>query len=165
MTAIKTRRNGITSDDSRAELERRALLSARLFADSMRSLYSELERVTDAPVSMHRALNAITAQPGLQASQLASRLGVSRPAASQLLRVLVSRGWAVRRRSDVDQRVVHIHLTAAGQKLVKSTSGRAVGALQRAVRGLSLADLERIAHAVPMLIERLPKRTARRPAA
>jgi len=141
------------------------LLSARLFADSMRALYVELEELTDAPVSMHRALNVIAMDSGLPASRLAERLGMRRPALSQLLRGLVTRGWVARQRAETDQRVVRIYLTPAGQRLVKSTSGRAVSMLQRAVRGLSVADLERLAKSVPVLVEQLPKRASRRRAA
>lgn len=141
------------------------MLSARSFADSMRALYAELEELTDAPVGMHRALNVIAMDGGLQASQLAERLGMRRPALSQLLRGLVARGWVARQRTAADQRVVRIYLTPAGQRLVKSTSGRAVGMLQRAVRGLSVADLERLARSVPVLVEQLPKRAQSKRAA
>ena len=59
----------------RAAREHRALLAARALVDRMRGLYRELEQLTAAPIGMHRALNAIGAAPGIQASRLAQALG------------------------------------------------------------------------------------------
>src|SRR5258706_16419838 len=81
---------------SRAQLERRALLDARALVDRMRSYYQELERLTGAPISVHRALNAIGANPGLQASRLAVTLGMRRPALSPALKGRGGRGWRAR---------------------------------------------------------------------
>ncbi|MEZ5473858.1 MAG: MarR family transcriptional regulator [Steroidobacteraceae bacterium] len=131
----------------------------------MRSLYDDLERMTDASVGAHRALAVIASDGGLQASQLAARLGMRPPAVSQLLRLLVARGWVSRRRGAADQRIVRIYLTAAGRRVVSATSGRAVGVLYRAVRALSVDDLERLARSVPELVQRLPKSASGRPGA
>src|SRR5258706_1795409 len=84
---------------SRAQLERRALLDARALVDRMRSYYQELERLTGAPISVHRALNAIGANPGLQASRLAVTLGMRRPASSPWLKGPLDRGSAGRARA------------------------------------------------------------------
>jgi DNA-binding MarR family transcriptional regulator len=140
----------------RTELELRALLAARTLVDRMRALYRELEQLTGAPISMHRALNAVGAEPGIQASRLAAALGMQRPAISHLLRGMVERGWIDRVRADSDQRAVRIYLTAAGQRMLKLTAGRAAGILQRSVRALADADVERLALALPLLVQQLP---------
>src|SRR5688572_28966992 len=115
----------------RAALERNALLSARALVDRMRTLYRELERMTDAPITVHRALTCIGEEPGIPASRLATRLGMQRPAVSHVLKGLVARGWIERRRHEGDQRSVQIHATADGQQILRATSRRAVGTLQR----------------------------------
>lgn len=130
----------------RQELERSALLLARLLVDRTRTLYRELEKRTGAPVQVHRALACVAAAPGIQASRLADELGMQRSALSHLLRSLEERGWILRRRDADDQRAVHLYVTAAGRAVVKATSGRVAGVLQRAVRRLDdreLRELER----------------------
>lgn len=140
----------------RSTLERDALLAARALVDRMRALYRELERMTDAPITVHRALACIGEEPGIPASRLATRLGMQRPAVSHVLKGLVARGWIERRRHEGDQRSVQIHPTADGLQILRATSGRAVGTLQRAVRGLSARQLQQLAGGLAALLERLP---------
>jgi DNA-binding MarR family transcriptional regulator len=132
------------------------LLSARSLVDRMRALYRDLERMTDAPITVHRALACIDENPGLPASHLAVRLGMQRPAVSHVLKGLVARGWVQRRRYEGDQRSVHVHVTAEGQQILRATSGRAVGTLQRAVRKLPLQDLQQLAAGLSSLLAQLP---------
>jgi DNA-binding MarR family transcriptional regulator len=141
----------------RAALENRALLCARTLVDRMRTFYRELERMTGAPISLHRALVCIGNDPGLPASRLAEQLGMQRPAVSQMLRNLETRGWIERRRSDGDQRAIQIHCTAAGRQILNATAGRAVFTLQRAVRNLPNASLTRLADGIDQLLAELPQ--------
>jgi DNA-binding MarR family transcriptional regulator len=140
----------------RTSIENRALIGARSLVDRMRTLYRELERLTDAPITLHRALLCVGEEPGIAASQLASRLGMKRPAVSQVLKNLTARGWIERRRSDADQRSVRIFVTTEGRQILKLTSGRAVGILKRAVQALSGDELQRFATGVEALLENLP---------
>jgi MarR family transcriptional regulator, organic hydroperoxide resistance regulator len=156
---------GRASPPRRTQLEHRALLAARTLVDRMRALYRELEQLTGTPIGMHRALNGIGAEPGIQASRLAATLGMQRPAMSHLLRGMVERGWIERVRAEADQRAVRIYLTAAGQRMLKVTAGRAVGMLQRSVRALGDADVERLAAALPLLVQQLPAAGPRDPSA
>lgn len=146
--------------NKRAALEKRALLASRELVDRMRSLYRELEQLTGAPIGLHRALVCIGSDPGLQASQLASRLGMQRPAVSQVLKSLTMRGWIERRRSELDQRAIQIHPTAAGKQVLRATAGRAVFTLQKAVRQLPQAQLEQLAGSVELLLDLLPRPAA-----
>jgi MarR family transcriptional regulator, organic hydroperoxide resistance regulator len=150
---IVRRTPGLTT---RGVLERDALLSARSLVDRMRTLYRELERMTGAPITVHRALACIGEEPGIPASRLAIRLGMQRPAVSHVLKGLVARGWIERRRHEGDQRSVQIHPTADGQQILRATSGRAVGTLQRAVSGLSTRQLQQLADGLSALLAGLP---------
>jgi len=145
--------NGLTG---RSAIERDALLSARALVDRMRTLYRELERMTDAPITVHRALTCIGEEPGIPASRLATRLGMQRPAVSHVLKGLAARGWIERRRHEGDQRSVQIHPTTDGLQILRATSGRAVGTLQRAVRALSARELRQLADGLAALLIRLP---------
>lgn len=159
MDSTPTRRARSTrpAASRRGALERRALLSARELVDRMRTLYRELERLMDAPIAMHRALTCIGEHPGLPASELATRLGMQRPAVSHVLKALVTRRWIERRRDAGDQRSIHIHPTAEGLQILRATGGRAVGTLQRAVRGLSTRELRQLASGLASLLARLPE--------
>jgi DNA-binding MarR family transcriptional regulator len=123
----------------------------------MRTLYRELERMTDAPIAAHRALTCIGEEPGIPASRLATRLGMQRPAVSHVLKKLVARGWIERRRHEGDQRTIQIHTTSDGQQVLRATSGRAVGTLQRAVSGMSARQLHQLATGLAALLARLPE--------
>jgi DNA-binding MarR family transcriptional regulator len=144
---------------TRDHLEQRALLATRSLVDRMRALYRELERLTGAPIGVHRALACIGDEPGITASKLALSLGMRRPAVSHVLRGLVERGWVERVRSDSDQRSVRVYLTAAGRTVLGATAGRAVGALQRSVRRLSHDKLEALAAGVEEVLRHLPAPT------
>lgn len=143
----------------RGTLESEALLAARSLVDRMRALYRELERMTGAPITLHRALVCISNQPGLPASELARQLGMQRPTVSQVLKSLAARGWIERRRHEGDQRSVQIHATADGEQILKATAGRAVVTLQRAVRKLSSGDLQQLARSLESLLALLPEQT------
>jgi DNA-binding MarR family transcriptional regulator len=121
----------------------------------MRALYRELEQQTGAPITQHRALVCIGAEPGITASTLAERLGMQRPAVSHVLKNLTARGWIERTRDSDDQRSVRVHVTAEGQKLLNATAGSAVGTLQRAVRGIDTAELESLAVGLEALLAKL----------
>jgi DNA-binding MarR family transcriptional regulator len=142
---------------ARAALESRALLAARALVDRMRTMYRELEQMTGAPITLHRALVCIGNEPGLPASRLAARLGMKRPAVSQLLKNLATRGWIERRRSEADQRTVHVHCTAAGRQVLQATAGRAVFTLQSAVCHLPDEQLANLASGIEKLLEELPQ--------
>jgi DNA-binding MarR family transcriptional regulator len=151
--------------DDRPELERQALIAARTLVDRMTVLYRDLERMTDAPIALHRALSAIGADPGVPASRLAELLGIRRPAVSHVLKALAGRGWIERVRSTEDQRSVRVYVTAAGQAILKVTSGKAVGTLQRSVRRLSDDELAGLAAGLAGVLRHLPEahRTPLRP--
>jgi DNA-binding MarR family transcriptional regulator len=157
---LTTKRATTARSETRAALEKRALLAARALVDRMRALYRELEQVTGAPITLHRALVVIGNDPGLPASRLATQLGMQRPAVSQMLKNMEFRGWIERRRSADDQRAVQIHCTSVGRRVLRATSGRAVVTLQRAVCNLRDEQLEDLATGVEKLLERLPEHTA-----
>jgi len=142
---------------ARSDLEQSALIRARALVDRMRSLYRELEQLTGAPITLHRALLCIGEEPGLAASELAQRLGMKRPAMSQALKNLSTRGWVERRRSASDQRSVQIFTTDEGKRVLKLSSGRAVVILKKAVQAMGIEDLVRLTSGLEALLLHLPR--------
>jgi DNA-binding MarR family transcriptional regulator len=159
--AVRERAERQRTAINHTQLERSALLAARTLVDRMRALYRELERMTDAPISMHRALTLLAEEPGITASRLAESLGMQRPAVSHVLRGLAERGWIERRRHADDQRSVRLHVSAAGVEILRQTGGRAVGTLQRAMRQLSREDLAGLAAGLNAVLVHLPRAPAK----
>ena len=139
-------------EDTRAGIERSALLRARELVDRMRSLYRELEDATGAPVVMHRALAVIAAEPGMPASKLAAALGLQRSTMSHVLKALALKKWIERRRSDQDQRSVRVYVTATGRSMLQATAGRVAGVLQRAVKQLDERQLRELDQSLEALL-------------
>ena len=156
---MASRQRSEAESGRRERQERAALLLARALVDRTRALYTELERRTDAPVQMHRALACVAARPGIQSSSLAAELGMQRSAVSHLLKALALRGWIERRRSNADQRSVHLYITAAGRRLVSATSGKVVGILQRAVRKMGDAELAELERSLAALLHHVKGRS------
>jgi DNA-binding MarR family transcriptional regulator len=148
--------------DARPQLERLALFASRTLVDRMRALYRELERQTNAPITMHRALTCIGNEPGISASNLADALGMQRPAVSHVLKGLAERGWIQRKRQHDDQRSVRLYVTTAGRAILGATAGRASGTLQRSVRRLSDDALAGLTTGLQALLEHLPDTSATR---
>jgi DNA-binding MarR family transcriptional regulator len=157
MPATLRKRYAIPASRPRAATERRALLAARALVDRMRDLYRGLERLTGAPIGVHRALACIHDANGISASGLADALGMRRPAVSHILNGLAERGWVERLRSVDDQRSVRLYLTAEGRRIVGLTAGRAAGTLQRAVRALPSAQLQGLAIGLESLLPHVPE--------
>lgn len=149
-------RKSKSSTAARGILESRALLAARALVDRMRTLYRELEQVTGAPITLHRAMVCIGNEPGLPASRLAEQLGMQRPAVSHVLKNLEARGWIERRRDRGDQRTIQIHCTPAGRQILQATAGKAVFTLQRAVCNLRDEHLAKLAIGIEKLLRELP---------
>jgi len=157
MPAALRKRYSLSASRPRAAAERRALLAARALVDRMRDLYRGLERLTGAPIGVHRALACIHDAHGISASGLADALGMRRPAVSHILNGLAERGWVERLRSVDDQRSVRLYLTAEGRRIVALTAGRASGTLQRAVRALPTAQLQGLAIGLEALLPHVPE--------
>jgi DNA-binding MarR family transcriptional regulator len=68
----------------------------------------------------HQALIQVYGSPEmeLQVNQIANRLDIPPALASSLVRVLVEKGLAIRRRNDKDQRVTCVGITDSGKELL-----------------------------------------------
>jgi len=142
--------------DDGAQARLRVLAAARALVERVARLHADLERTTGAPIAMLRVLVCIEREPGVRVSRVATLLAMKGPALSHVLRGLVQRGWISRDRSPQDERVVELHLTSAGRRVLRATSGRAVGILQRAVERLPAAALPSLADGLESLILQLP---------
>ena len=78
-------------------------------------------RSADLSVPQFRALGFIARRPGSSLGDLAEHIGLSPAAASRLVDGLVARGYAERRDSTADRRLVELRATPAGTAIQEAT--------------------------------------------
>lgn len=116
---------------------------------------TRLEQATGVPGAQLWALHEIGSTDGLRVGELAQRLRLHQTTVSNLLNRLESRGFVRKGRSVDDQRVVHVHLTTAGRRLLKSAPGPARGLLPNVLDGLSPSQLRKVHDGLAVLVERM----------
>jgi DNA-binding MarR family transcriptional regulator len=92
-------------------------------------------------------------QPGARVKDLAASMALHQSTVSNLLEALTRRKLLVRKRDEVDQRVVRVFLTAGGERLVRKAPGPARGVLPDALEALPPAALRRLDQSVAVLLK------------
>jgi len=114
------------------------------------------------------ALSELAASPGLTVSQLAHNMCIHLSTSSNLLDKLEAQGFVRRERGSVDQRIVHVHLTAAGRRVLEKAPRPVEGVIPDALAKMPAEALERLQHELRVLLDlaivRNPK-AARKPLA
>ncbi len=95
----------------------------------------------DLSMAQLKALVLLAAEPPMTASQLASALGLGRPAASILIDRLVQEGLVTRTEDPADRRRVLVELAPAGSELVTRLRQGPLDRLRRLLAQLSPEDL------------------------
>jgi DNA-binding MarR family transcriptional regulator len=86
-----------------------------------------LDQTPDAEeltLAQWRALVVAAGNEGVRIGELATRLGLSVPSASRLVRRVESRGLVSAARAEDDRRATNVTLTAAGRRTVDAVVGR-----------------------------------------
>ena len=114
---------------------------------------ARLERSTGIPGAQLWALHEIAQADGLSVGELAQRLRVHQTTVSNLLNRLEAAGLVRKGRSPQDQRIVQVHLTAAGRRRLKGVSGPARGLLPNVLDGMSAAQLRKVHDGLAVLVD------------
>ncbi len=69
------------------------------------------------PFGMGYYLRALWEADGLTQKELSQRAGTTEPTTVEMVRKMVERGIVERRRSPIDRRKIHVHLTRKGKRL------------------------------------------------
>jgi DNA-binding MarR family transcriptional regulator len=80
-------------------------------------------------------------------SDLAHRLGISKPSVTAIVDKLIQKGYLERVQSDADRRVFHVHLTEKGRHLSEThhaVHARIAGQIAQALSGPELAEFARL---------------------
>ena len=116
---------------------------------------AQLERTTGIPGAQMWALHEVGASDGMRVGELAQRLRLHQTTVSNLLNRLESRGLVRKGRSPDDQRVVQLHLTAAGRKVLRIAPGPPRGLLPNVLDGLTPSQLRKVHDGLAVLVERM----------
>ena len=136
----------------RAALELHTLQDLRTVVGSTRRHDSRIRRATGVAGSQLWALAEVSLAAGITVNALARRLALHQTTASNLINALVERGLVRRSRDRRDQRVVHLHVTASGTRLLSRAPRPHSGPLVDALRRVAAGDLDTLAHSLATLL-------------
>jgi MarR family transcriptional regulator, organic hydroperoxide resistance regulator len=114
---------------------------------------ARLERSTGIPGAQLWALHEVAQADGLSVGELALRMRVHQTTVSNLLNRLDASGLVRKERSPDDQRIVHVHLSAAGRKALKSVAAPARGLLPNVLDAMTPAQLRKVHDGLAVLVE------------
>jgi DNA-binding MarR family transcriptional regulator len=99
------------------------------------------------------ALSELDAHPAMTVSELAEALTVHLSTASNVIAKLEAQGLVRRARDRVDQRVVRIHATRAGTRMLKKAPRPVEGVIPDALRKMPAAALARLERDLAAMLE------------
>jgi len=114
---------------------------------------TNVERSTGIPGAQLWALHEVAQADGLSVGELAQRLRVHQTTVSNLSNRLEAAALVRKGRSPDDQRIVHIHLTAAGRKALRATAAPARGLLLSVLDGMSTAQRRKVHDGLAVLVD------------
>ena len=114
---------------------------------------AQIERSTGISGAQLWALDEVARADGLRVGELARRLRVHQTTASNLLNRLEAAGLVRKGRSPDDQRIVHIHLSAAGRRALRGAAAPARGLLPNVLDGMTPAQLRKVHAGLAVLVD------------
>jgi len=129
---------------SRAALERQTLEAFRTLFASARVHDADVRRVAGIPGSQLWALSEIARAGGLSVNDLAENMALHQTTASNLVNGLSERKLIRRTRDAEDQRIVRLHVTTDGKRMLLRAPGPYTGLLVDGLRHLDEKQLARL---------------------
>ncbi len=140
-----------SEEAARAALELRTLQAFRTIFASARWHDAEVRRIAGISGSQLWALAEIARGKALRVNDLSERMALHQTTASNLVNALVERRLVRRERDTADQRVVRLHITTEGKRVLLRAPGPYAGLLVDALRHLDAARLARLGKALSIL--------------
>jgi DNA-binding MarR family transcriptional regulator len=156
-TARVVRRKRAAGHDSspgaaRGSLELRALQGLRMIFGSARRFDADVRRSTRISGSLLWALSEIARTESLSVNALSQRMALHQTTASNIVNALVERKLVRRTRGEDDQRVVQLHISVHGERVLQSAPGPHAGLLVEALRRLETGQLEGLQKSLAILV-------------
>jgi DNA-binding MarR family transcriptional regulator len=135
--------------------ELKALQCLRTVFGSARTHDAEVRREAGISGSQLWALSEIAEQAGITVNGLASRMALHQTTASSLVNSLVEQKFIRRVRDASDRRIIHLHPSAEGKRLLLRVPGPHAGLLVDALRRLDPHQMERLHESLTALVSAL----------
>jgi DNA-binding MarR family transcriptional regulator len=139
------------SASAKAQLELLTLQELRTIFGSARRHDAEVRRQAGISGSQLWALSEIARAEGMRVNDLSARMALHQTTASNLINALVERNLIRRGRDESDQRVVRLHVTTDGKRMLLRAPGPYAGLLVDALRHLKAPELRRLQAALSVL--------------
>lgn len=152
-SAVRRRQPSVIPAGDGSELK--ALQSLRTVFGSARIHDAEVRRAAGISGSQLWALSEITAQSGITVNGLANRMALHQTTASSLVNSLVEDRLIRRVRDALDRRIIHLHPSAEGKRLLLRVPGPHAGLLVDALRRLDPQQMERLCASLASLVSAL----------
>lgn len=134
---------------------REALRQFRVIFGAVRQHFKAIEKTCGVSGAQIWAMAALRQTPGMKVSELAQALSIHPSTASNLLDKIEKAGLIRRERNSVDQRVVKLYLTAAGDKALEKAPQPLTGILTHALGQLPDDALTRLNQDLAALIAQM----------
>lgn len=134
----------------------RVLRHFRIVYNAVRQHFRHLEKSAGLSGAEIWALSQVAANPGIGVGGLAHALDIHQSTASNLLRALLDARLVTSERTSEDRRLVHLHATARGMRLLAKTPTPFSSVLPDALQRLDPRTLARLDRDLGKLIEELP---------
>lgn len=135
--------------------ETRVLRQFRIVFNSIKSHFRQVERDAGLGGAQLWALSVIAQSPGIGVTELARALDIHQSTASNLVRILTSRGLIASAREGMDRRGVALRALPAADAVLQRAPQPFVGVLPDALASLDAATLARLEQDLAVLISRL----------
>jgi DNA-binding MarR family transcriptional regulator len=122
----------------------RVLRRFRLVFNSVKAHFREIEKKAGLAGAQVWALSVVKSSPGVTVTALAQAMDVHQTTASNLIKPLFEQGMLRIERSAQDGRTRALHLTPAGQRVLRRVPGPFMGVLPEALASLDRATLGRL---------------------
>jgi len=135
----------------REDLEKAAKQIVEIVPLVMRSLAAEVRKSGHTLSPSHFRILTMLHERSWSLGELAEHEQISSPTVSRSISTLEDRGWAQRRVSSQDRRVVLAEITQQGEAVLKSLQASAEGRVLEMLRPLSPSETRDLAIGLPVL--------------
>ncbi len=117
------------------------------------ALFVEETQPIDITSVQYAALNVVQEVPGIDQARLSNMIAFDKTTIVKVLDRLVDKGLITRTRSETDRRVNHLHVTPAGEKLLKDIYPKLDRSDKRILAPLSEADQRKFMEMLTRLVQ------------
>jgi DNA-binding MarR family transcriptional regulator len=112
-----------------------------------------LERATGVTGAQLWTLHEIAGREGLRVGELAQHMRMHQTTVSNLVHKLEQRGLVRKQRADADQRVVQLHTSAAGRRLLRGAPAPRRGLLPHVLDAMTPQQLRKVHDGLAVLVD------------